>query len=94
MCALRGGAQLTVCSAVKCGFHWGAGHNSDVDVVRWHPNAHYVATGSTDRTVRLWDVRDGATQRVLLGHQAAVCTAFHLYRIDVCYIHTRLAGTY
>lgn len=27
-----------------------AGHTSDVDVVRWHPNCHYVATGSADRT--------------------------------------------
>ena len=29
-----------------------AGHTSDVDVVRWHPNCHYIATGSTDRTGR------------------------------------------
>lgn len=27
-----------------------AGHTSDVDVVRWHPNCHYIATGSSDRT--------------------------------------------
>jgi WD40 repeat protein len=36
-----------------------AGHQSDVDVVSWHPNSHYVATGSSDRTVRLWDVATG-----------------------------------
>jgi WD40 repeat protein len=35
------------------------GHQSDVDVVCWHPNSQYVATGSSDRTVRLWDVSNG-----------------------------------
>jgi transcription initiation factor TFIID subunit 5 len=35
------------------------GHQGDVDVVRWHPNCQYLATGSCDRTVRLWDVASG-----------------------------------
>lgn len=48
------------------------GHHSDVSTVRWHPNSHYVATGSHDRTVRLWDVRDGKSQRILVGHRAPV----------------------
>ncbi|KAL0202864.1 hypothetical protein M9458_000882, partial [Cirrhinus mrigala] len=30
-----------------------AGHLSDVDCVKFHPNSNYVATGSTDKTVRL-----------------------------------------
>lgn len=50
------------------------GHSSDVDVVAWHPNSHYVATGSGDRTVRLWDVASGATVR-LMGGQAGAVTA-------------------
>ena len=32
---------------------------ADVDCVTWHPNCHYVATGSSDRTVRLWDLKSG-----------------------------------
>ena len=36
------------------------GHLSDVDCVAWHPNCNYVATGSSDRTVRLWDVQTGS----------------------------------
>lgn len=43
------------------------GHASDVEVVAWHPNCHYVASGSSDRTVRLWDMRSGACARVLSG---------------------------
>lgn len=49
------------------------GHTSDVDVVRWHPGSHLVATGSSDCTVRIWDVRTGGCVRLLAGcHQAGV----------------------
>lgn len=41
------------------------GHQSDVDVVSWHPNSHYIATGSSDRTVRLWDVGTGSCVRIM-----------------------------
>lgn len=51
-----------------------AGHISDVDVVSWHPNGHYLATGSSDHTVRLWDLQTGQAQRVLVGHRSAVST--------------------
>ena len=43
-----------------------------MDVVCWHPNGHYLATGSSDHTVRLWDLQTGQTQRVLAGHRSAV----------------------
>jgi transcription initiation factor TFIID subunit 5 len=52
--------------------HPHAGHQSDVEVVRWHPNCHYIATGSADRTVRVWDVRTGECVRLLAGHKGAV----------------------
>ena len=53
----------------------GAGAFSDADVVRWHPNAHYVAAGSSDRTIRIWDIRGGSLQRILTGHRAPVMTS-------------------
>lgn len=54
-----------------------AGHLSDVDCVRFHPNSAYVATGSSDRSVRLWDVCSGRMVRLLVGSCSAVrCVAF------------------
>eukprot|EP00955_Chlamydomonas_euryale_P025172 264972-Chlamydomonas_euryale.AAC.8 len=47
-----------------------AGHSSDVTGVTWHPNCHYVATSSDDRTVRLWDVAAGSAVRLLGGFRA------------------------
>ena len=43
------------------------GHLSNVDCVAWHPNANYVASGSADRTLRLWDLSDGECVRVFAG---------------------------
>lgn len=54
-------------SAIRHAIHLSAGHQSDVSVVRWHPNCHYVATASSDRSVRLWDVAGGECVRVLGG---------------------------
>ncbi len=35
-----------------------AGHERDVDSVGFHPNCNYLATGSVDRTVRMWSHAD------------------------------------
>ena len=48
------------------------GHLSDVDCVAWHPNANYIATGSADRTVRVWDVASGECVRIFVGHSGGV----------------------
>lgn len=45
---------------------------ADVTAVAWHPNCHYVASGSDDASVRLWDVRSGGAARVLPRHRAPV----------------------
>lgn len=46
-----------------------AGHLADVNCTKFHPNSNYVATGSADRTVRLWDVLNGNCVRIFTGHK-------------------------
>jgi hypothetical protein len=55
-----------------------SGHLTSSQCVRFHPNGLYVATGSSDRTCRLWDVQRGTCVRVFPnGHSAPVsCIAF------------------
>ncbi|CAH8438797.1 unnamed protein product [Heterobilharzia americana] len=48
------------------------GHKGDVTSVCLHPNVNYLATGSADRTVRLFDVRSGRLTRVYTGHKGSV----------------------
>lgn len=52
------------------------GHQADVDCVVWHPNGNLVASGSTDRSARLWDLRSGKCARLLPNHaQGVSCLA-------------------
>ncbi|KER20783.1 hypothetical protein T265_10741 [Opisthorchis viverrini] len=48
------------------------GHRSDVTSVCMHPNVNYLATGSADRAVRLFDVRSGKLVRLYTGHKGSV----------------------
>ena len=48
------------------------GHISDVEVLEWHPNSHYVATGSSDKQVRLWKVETGECVRLMFILSGAV----------------------
>ena len=43
-----------------------------LQVVKFHPNGNYLGTGSSDRTVRLWDVVTGECVRVFSGHKGAI----------------------
>ncbi|MBA0835915.1 hypothetical protein Goarm_008165 [Gossypium armourianum] len=49
-----------------------AGNLSDVDCVQWHANCNYIATGSSDKTVRLWDVQSGECVRIFIGHRSMI----------------------
>ncbi|XP_049410385.1 transcription initiation factor TFIID subunit 5-like [Solanum stenotomum] len=44
--------------------HWGC--------VQWHANCNYIATGSSDKTVRLWDVQSGDCVRIFIGHRSMI----------------------
>jgi len=43
-----------------------------VTAIVFHPNSNYVATGSADRAVRLWDCVSGSCVRLMTGHKATV----------------------
>lgn len=40
--------------------------------MQWHANCNYIATGSSDKTVRLWDVQTGECVRIFIGHRSMV----------------------
>ena len=51
-----------------------AGHLSDVQCVRLHPSCTYLVSGSSDKTIRLWDVQTGQCVRIFTGHCSGVAS--------------------
>lgn len=45
-----------------------SGHKSDIYALHWSPNGSYVASGSTDNTVTVWDARRGKRVDHFDGH--------------------------
>ena len=45
-----------------------ASHTADVFAVAWSPDAKWLASGSEDRTLKIWDTTSGNLIRTLTGH--------------------------
>ena len=48
------------------------GHTHDVLTVAFSPDGKYLASGSGDRTIRLWDIQHGSLIRTFSGHTNGV----------------------
>src|SRR5262245_45161425 len=48
------------------------GHLGAISSVAFHPGGKIFATGSKDRTVKLWDAESGKLLRTLTGHSSDV----------------------
>jgi WD40 repeat protein len=44
------------------------GHTLEVFSVKFSPNGQYLATGSADRTIKIWDIETGQILQTLTGH--------------------------
>jgi WD40 repeat protein len=51
------------------------GHTKEVYSVRFSPDGKTIASGSHDKTVRVWDVESGQEMRKLKGHSSSVWPA-------------------
>ena len=51
------------------------GHQGIVQSVAYSPDGKLLASGSADRTVKLWSLPAGTEQATLSGHEGAVCAA-------------------
>ncbi|MCP4257807.1 MAG: WD40 repeat domain-containing protein, partial [Planctomycetes bacterium] len=49
------------------------GHEDEVDGVAYSPDGKLIATGSDDKTVRIWNAATGDLLQELLGHSNDVC---------------------
>ena len=54
-----------------CTAAW-AGHAEGVTAVAWSPDGKTVCSGSSDKTLRLWNAETGESVRVLEGHTSGV----------------------
>ncbi len=57
---------------IEVGYKEFTGHTNTIPSVAFSPDSNYVATGSLDKTARLWDVKTGKMMHEFTGHTNTV----------------------
>lgn len=53
------------------------GHTGTIGRIAWSPCGRFIASPSTDKTIRIWDAHNGKCLKVLEGHvDKVLCVAF------------------
>lgn len=88
----RGNARTTLSTLqvnypqVVSSTHSVRAHDKDINCVQLSPDDTLVATGSQDKTIKLWKSHDLTTVATLKGHRRGECSLFHHYH-DHHYYH-------
>jgi WD40 repeat protein len=61
-------AQPAPPEAQRADREFASGHTSNVTAIAFPPDGRWAATGSEDKTIRIWDLATASEQRVLAGH--------------------------
>src|SRR6266516_615038 len=48
------------------------GHADEINQIAWSPDGRILASGSKDKTIRLWDAKTGEARRTLKGHSDSI----------------------
>src|ERR1044072_67385 len=67
-------AQTAPGGAIKPAAVLQFGHRRAVTALAFSPDGHWLASGSKDNTIKIWDIATGRLLRTLYGHGAPVNT--------------------
>lgn len=62
------------------------GHQFDINISKLHPNGRWLATGSADNTIKLWDIYENRLVRTFVGHTGTITSLDFHPNVDSLYM--------